>query len=163
MDPQEPNPPPSLPLLFLPLNIAGLSCPALLDSGASDNFISTNMVKHLHLVPKLLREPGTLTVANGAQLEITHFIRTHVSVGTLRTRLFFRITDTPLPVVLGLPFLKQYEPIIDWGNRIISITRQGISHAIQALPGEPRIEITLTLTPRSYSFNLQTHFPHFNR
>ena len=52
-----PDPPPPVPLLFLPLILKGTTHFALLDSGASDSFISADVVKQAGLRTVPLKEP----------------------------------------------------------------------------------------------------------
>ena len=98
-----PDPPPPMPLMFLPLKIGASTHFALLDSGASDSFISAEVVRKaaLRLLP--LKTPVRVRVANGEVIPVSHFVRVNATLGTLRTRLFLRVIPTPLPIVLGYP------------------------------------------------------------
>ena len=51
-----------------------------------------------------------------------HFVRVTVVVGTLHLRLFLRVITTTLPIVLGYPFLQQFNPMINWKSRTVQIT-----------------------------------------
>ena len=99
-----------MPLLFLPLQIGPKTHYALLDSGASDSLISVLVVKQsdLRLLP--LKTPVKVRVANGQLISVSHFVRVTVVIGTLKTRLFLRVIPTPLPLVLGYPFLFFFNP-----------------------------------------------------
>ena len=86
----------------------------------------------LQLCP--LNDPLSLQVANGDVIKVTQFVRVHAHIGSLRVRMFFRVVDTPLQVVLGYPFLARYDPSIDWTNRSLTITFNGQHHLIRGFP-----------------------------
>ena len=86
-----PVPHPQMPLLFLPLILKGTTHFALLDSGASDSFISADVVKQAGLRPVPLKEPIRVRVANGQSLDVPHFVRVTVVVGIMDLRLFLRV------------------------------------------------------------------------
>ena len=74
-------------LLFLPLVLRGTTHFPLLDSGASDSFINEYVVKQAGLKPIPLKEPIRVRVANGQSLDVLHFVRVAVIIGTLHLRL----------------------------------------------------------------------------
>ena len=94
---------------------------ALLDSGASDSFVSLEVVQQagLRLLP--LKDTIKVRVANGQALNVQHFVRVHAAIGDLKLKLFLRVISTPLPIVLRYPFLHQFNPVIDWKNRTVII------------------------------------------
>ena len=51
-------------------------------------------------------------------------------IGNLQVRLFLRVIDTPLPIVLGYPFLYQFNPKINWKHRSVQITAKVVTHII---------------------------------
>ena len=96
-----PDPPPPMPLLFIPVVMAKKTHFALLDSGASDSFVSLDVVQQagLRLLP--LKDTIKVRVANGQTLNVQHFVRVHAAIGDLKLKLFLRVISTPLPIVLG--------------------------------------------------------------
>ena len=119
-----------MPLLFIPVVMAKRTHFALLDSGASDSFDSLDVVQQagLRLLP--LKETIKVRVANGQTLNVQHFVRVHAAIGDLKLKLFLRVISTPLPIVLGYPFLHQFNPMIDWKNRTVIITLGKKTHTI---------------------------------
>ena len=93
------DPPPPQPLLFLPLMVGGLLIRALLDSGASDSFISHEVVRTLGLIERPLMQPLTVRVANGEALAVTHFVKLSGKLGPMPVRLLLRVIKTTIPVV----------------------------------------------------------------
>ena len=68
------DPPPPQPLLFLPLVVGTKLVRALLDSGASDSFVSLEVAKMLGQVQYPLLQPLTVRVANVEFLPVTHVV-----------------------------------------------------------------------------------------
>ena len=87
----------------------------------------------------------TVNVANGTTLNVTSFVRVSIKLGTLALRLFLRIIATPIPVVLGYPFLHQFEPTVNWRKRVVTIKRKDKVYTIPALPAH---ESFLTRVPQ---------------
>ncbi|MGV0951482.1 MAG: dUTP diphosphatase, partial [Azonexus sp.] len=110
-----------MPLLFLPVAVDNITHFALLDSGASDSFISETVVAKAHYKRLPLKTPMQVRVANGQVLDVTHYVRLNGNIGSVSIRLFLRIISTPLPIVLGFPFLHQFNPWINWAQRTVYI------------------------------------------
>jgi hypothetical protein len=121
------------PLLFLPMIVGDKMILALLDSGASDSFISADVVKILGLMAHPLLQPLTVRVANGEGLSVTHFVSLSGRLGPMPVRLHLRVINTTIPIVLGYPFIAKFQPLVDWKNRRIRVTRKGKMFDIPAL------------------------------
>ena len=75
------DPPPPQPLLYLPMVVGGKLIRALLDSGASDSFVSWDVVRVLWLRQYPLSQRLTVRVANGEALAVTHFVQLSARLG----------------------------------------------------------------------------------
>ena len=69
-------------------------------------------------------------------------MRVNASVGTLRTRLFLMVIQTPLPIFLGYPLFHFFNPVINWKERTIRITMGPNTHDVpgvqaQGMPLQP--------------------------
>ena len=69
------DPHPPQPLLYLPMVVGGKMIMALLDSGASDSFVSWDVVRVLGVRQYPLPQRLTVRVANGEALAVTHFVQ----------------------------------------------------------------------------------------
>ncbi|TDL18542.1 hypothetical protein BD410DRAFT_683929, partial [Rickenella mellea] len=91
---------------------------ALIDSGASDNFVSSFAVKNTPLDP--LPSPITLRLLDGGITRagsITHSFSTTLTFPKGEKRIIrFLVTDLhpSAPIVLGLSWLRTENPTIDW-------------------------------------------------
>ena len=103
---------------------------ALLDSRASDLFISLDVVRlsRLKLLP--LKYTIKAMVSNGQTLNVGHFVRVRAPIEDLHVRLFLRVIDTLLPIVLSYPFLHQINQLINWKHRTIQIMHKETTHII---------------------------------
>ena len=93
---------------------------ALLDSGATENFISYKLAKALRLpIKKLTQErqlynvDGTLNKAGS----LKHCVDLHTRTGDKRTTLQYFLTDLgENQVILGYPWFASAQPRIDWAK-----------------------------------------------
>ena len=90
----------------------------MIDSGATAMFISKRFVERNHVLKCPLEDPiglnnidGTANRAGG----ITHFVRLTLTVGDITKETEFLVTDLgPEDLILGLPWLKETNPQVDW-------------------------------------------------
>ena len=61
-----------------------------------------------------LRNPGHVLTAGGVQVEIRYYTRAYVRVGELVFRHYFKVLWILPDVVLGLPWLRSYNPTLNW-------------------------------------------------
>lgn len=140
--------------LILPLSLAMNSQPplstfALLDPGATSNFIDqTFCLKHnLSMVKK--DHPVQLHVIDGRPIvivsgDITHSVQTQAFLGGHQQTIKFDVTTLgTYPVILGTPWLRQQNPDISWKDNNMSFACQScpanISPVMVQLPGLPVI------------------------
>ena len=100
-----PDPTAPIPLQFLPIVLCKTSHFALLDSGASDSFISLDVVRESRLKLLPVRYTINVMVADGQTLNVGHFVRVRATIGDMHVQLWLRVIDTTLPIVLGYTFL----------------------------------------------------------
>ena len=116
---------------------------ALIDSGASGNFISVNEVER-HNIPvtalvqsyQLGTIDGTTIDHNSGRVDTrTQFLS--MQVMDHRENMTFDVTNTGShQAVLGIPWLKQHNPDVDWINEEIRFTRCRCRHTVDELPRE---------------------------
>jgi hypothetical protein len=93
---------------------------ALIDSGTTENFIDQETVKKLKLGSKKLSEPIRLRNIDGTYNQsgsVTHFIDLLVSRGGRKITQQFYVTNLGSDrIILGYPWLRAFNPDIDWPN-----------------------------------------------
>jgi len=91
---------------------------ALIDSGATENFISPTLVQSLGLKPRTLRKPIDIHTVDGSghkDGKLTKFLWLTVQLGEEKTLLLFLVaTIGGDHLILGYPFLHRFNPRIDW-------------------------------------------------
>lgn len=99
---------------------------AMIDSGATGLFIDRDFAKKLGLKLFARKTPSTLTLFDGTRAEdITHQAFVELHFGNHVQRLKFDVTTlSHFAVILGFPWLKTYNPNIDWKNEVIAITEE---------------------------------------
>jgi hypothetical protein len=96
---------------------------ALVDSGATDNFIHPNFVKRMGLGQRELDKPKNIyniddTTNKSGQ--ITHYLSLAVTTAGKMQEMRFLITDIGREdVLLGYPWLSTYEPRFSWKHGTI--------------------------------------------
>ena len=71
-----------------------------------------------------------IMVTNGQTLNVGHFVRVRATTVDLNVRLFLRVSDTPLTIVLGYPFMHKFNPLINWKHRTVQIIHNGTTNII---------------------------------
>ena len=127
------DPPPPQPLLNLPVVVGGKMIRALLDSGASDSFVSWDVVRVLGLRQYPLSQLLTVRVANGENLAVTHFEQLSAMLEYMPVKLSLTVIKTTIPIVLGYPFLARTQSTIDWKQRVLRVEREWKIFEIKAL------------------------------
>jgi hypothetical protein len=92
---------------------------AMLDSDATAVFINERFVSQLNILRRSLMGPIALHNIDGSINKadsLTHFTRLTMNIGSKYTeKLDFLITDlSPEDIILGLPWLRQINPKVDW-------------------------------------------------
>ncbi|KAK4689460.1 putative transposase, partial [Tremellales sp. Uapishka_1] len=114
-------------LIRIPICLTSLpSIPvdALVDSAASNNFVDESFLSSNKLVSRRRTRPQSLTLADGKTLAgaVTHDIELTILVGEgfAPYTATYSVTKTKVAdVVLGLPFLQEVNPTVDWTNKLI--------------------------------------------
>jgi len=93
---------------------------ALLDSGATENFMSLKYAKYLHLPIKTLPQPRKLfnvdETWNRAE-DLKYYIDLNMRTGSKNTNLWYFLTDLDdHKVILRYPWFATTQPKIDWAR-----------------------------------------------
>src|ERR1700684_5036 len=109
-----------------PVNIC-----AMIDSGATGTFISKAFVELYGLTTRKKERPAKLTLFDGSDAGlITHQVEAVLKFNGLDQALTFDVTSMQgYQVVLGLPWLKTFNPTINWINETIIIDENRIAIA----------------------------------
>ena len=103
---------------FLHLRSKRAEAVALLDSGATENFMDLEYAKFLQLPIQRLKEPRKLYNVDGTPNqsgELQYFTNVQVQTGTQCTTLRFFLSNLgENKVILGYPWFAAFQPRIDW-------------------------------------------------
>jgi predicted aspartyl protease len=96
---------------------------ALIDSGATDNFITPLLAKRMGLQIQKLRIPKPILTVDGSehkQGQITEYVDLVLQLGNQKKKQRFYIATLGHDrAILGFPFLQSFNPNIDWGKNEI--------------------------------------------
>ncbi len=97
---------------------------ALVDSGATDCFMSETFIRRMKLGKRPLQRPRKIwnidNTANQAG-DITHYTTLNIQTGGIRKTTQFLVTNIGNEdVILGYPWMAAFEPQFVWKNGVIS-------------------------------------------
>jgi transposase InsO family protein len=111
-----------LPARLLLVDGTTVPAPAMLDSGAEGKaFIDQSWAETHNLKMHRLTHPITIEVFDGRPAEsgqITHYVRTGMRIQDhLQRNMMFYVTQLgSYPIVLGMPWLRQHDPLVSFGG-----------------------------------------------
>jgi RNase H-like domain found in reverse transcriptase/Reverse transcriptase (RNA-dependent DNA polymerase)/gag-polyprotein putative aspartyl protease len=102
---------------------------AMIDSGTTGIFIDEEFTRTLGLDLVKRKNEIRLTLFDGSRAKtITHQVYARIQIGDVMQNLAFEVTKlSHYPVILGLPWLKMYNPVIDWQREEISLDPRGLT------------------------------------
>ena len=119
----------SRPLLILRGQFEGHLARFLVDSGASADFVATRFVKERGLQsrqPVGKRSLQSVKLANGLLQRSSKEIAARVIYGGYKEIRRFLVTDLEgYDVILGQPWLHQFNPVVDWKEQLIRFQYRG--------------------------------------
>ena len=83
--------------------------PALVDSGARDNFIDSDLVLSLQLAPLPLAVPTKIRSANGHLMDCDSYVVVLTVLGSLWFRIRLRVVSSTMGIILWIPFLRYFD------------------------------------------------------
>ena len=123
---------PSRKLITLQGSIHGQPASFLIDSGSSGDFISSAFVKKHSLPHQSLSQRESITLADGTeQFAYGCTPKARVSIDSYKDGL--DLTILPLSsydAILGMPWLEQVNPDVDWRAKKLAFRTQGITHQL---------------------------------
>jgi hypothetical protein len=116
---------PGHPLIKVAGTVAGHSAVALLDCGATGLFISSRFVAD-HALGVSSTSSDTITLADGRSQRAAGVLSSvSVAFGSYSDDLDFTVTDLHgYDLILGMPWLVHYNPVIDWRGATVSFVDQ---------------------------------------
>lgn len=130
----------SLPLLEG--TFCGRKATFLVDCGASDNFVNLNFIRKYHIQVSTRAVKHTVRLADGstrtsslAVLGGKLHVGTHQEFGDF---IAMPLSGHQFDVILGMPWLEKYNPIIDWETKRISFQPQVQNAETQGLASDHR-------------------------
>lgn len=118
---------------------------ALIDSGATSSFINADFCKQHDLGLTSKPEPVPLFVIDGRPIKsgaVTHSCSLQAKISDRPVSLTLDVTQLgAYPVILGTPWLRRYNPDIDWRRNTIVVHERTLSDQkpIKALPFVPDV------------------------
>ncbi|KAF1318417.1 reverse transcriptase, partial [Globisporangium splendens] len=117
-------------LIVHKVHVDGIATPlrALVDTGASNNFVRNEViVRHGVFVPDANEEKAMIVrLANGSTVKMPkRVVRLAIKCEDFRgeDELILLDLDDKFDIILGMPWLKRYQPSIDWMNMKISVDK----------------------------------------
>lgn len=124
-------------LIILAGTIENISVKALLDSGASHNFISESFAQTNPQICNLI-EPATssaIHAVDGAKLKtVGRIASAKLNLGSLKETInAYVIPIEKYDIIVGKPWLTKHNPIIDWRSHRVEITHLNQHHVLKGI------------------------------
>ena len=102
------------------------SATVMVDSGSTGNFIDNSYVNNHSLAKWKLKVPESVRLADGTMHKCTHYSTVNIRMGKVKQLIQLNIIPLKAAnVILGIPWLQQYEPTIDWKSGSVSVSVNG--------------------------------------
>ena len=128
------------------MEVVSKSTTALIDSGATHNFVAKRFVRsvrlHTHLTESL-----SVTLADGSKLVIQHtcYLPVKVAPGLSHVVKCHVMPSMPQNLILGMQWLSTVQPLIDWSTKEVTFN-QGKSVTVTVGVGEQENEVLQDVT-----------------
>ena len=98
----------------------------LLDSGSTGNFISTQFVAAVGLQVQSDPDWQEITLADGTKLKTEGQVQFTLRCGGYKGKICARVfPNLHKEIILGIPWLSQVNPVIDWDERRVKLSYWG--------------------------------------
>lgn len=134
---------PSIPLMKYQGTVAGQPVVFMLDTGGTNEYLSEALAKKLGL-PLYSSRSATVTLADGTPSAVPGIAVANCSLSSDKSNRFrfsrsFTVTKLQgYDAILGLPWLRQFDPCIDWQSHTLSVvdqqSRSKQVHTVYCLP-----------------------------
>lgn len=138
-------------LISFDLHVKGskVTLHALLDTGATNNFISSKVMKRMQISPRrsALNKEIRVRLANGSIVQVPlSMIELHLEYGPYSSTDEYVVLDLDdhMDVVLGMPWLETNEPTIDWKRKSIVGEKSAVAEISICSLIEPDSQSTIT-------------------
>uniref|UniRef100_A0A383WFN5 Reverse transcriptase n=1 Tax=Tetradesmus obliquus TaxID=3088 RepID=A0A383WFN5_TETOB len=123
--------PTSSKLIRLQAKCRGEVLSVLLDSGASEEYIDPSVVKKLNL-PTLSLSDRQVQLGNGALQDCSFVVPSlKFRIDKFKDRRPFTVTKLAQDeIVLGKPWLTQFNPDIDWVHNVVTLVKNGVEYQL---------------------------------
>lgn len=115
------------PLITLPIRLGprNYRTTAMLDSGASNVFASAKIARRMPKTTQVKLKRMMVKLPNGQVMESTQGIRIPYRIGTFHSTITARVLDMQeYEFILGLSWLREWNPDIDWNKSTVTIQEQ---------------------------------------
>ena len=98
----------------------------LLDSGSTGNYISDKIAQDFNLIINAEEGSEQLTLADGSKVQARGYVSFRLRCGQFISQVIARVfPNMHQQLILGIPWLKQENPRIDWRQGQVSIIKNG--------------------------------------
>ena len=114
-----------VPTLVFDALVQQIPAAAMLDTGATTNFMSCSFARSHNLVPKII-SPLSVKIANGEKYVCDSVVTVPLKIGRYREKITFVLIDLfKYDVVLGMPWLFSVDACISCSSRLVKIKLNG--------------------------------------
>ena len=106
----------------------------MVDSGSTGNYISDRCLAALNIPVVPEDEYEDLTLADGSVVQAKGYAQFMLRCGDFKCPIIARVfPNLQQELILGMPWLIQENPNIDWAARTVRVTRRGVIHSLPTI------------------------------
>lgn len=111
---------------YIKIDICGLNCFALIDTGADISVACPSIIDKLDRVVKVEKsDKASILTADNSKIDISGVIKVPILIGEVTAYVkFYLVPGIEPSIILGVDFLKSKGAVIDFVNKTVSIDRR---------------------------------------
>ena len=111
--------------------VRGQRLRVLIDSGSIGNYLSARCQTTLDLEVKTKEDFEQLTLADGSEVHAQSYVQFVLHYGNYKTKVLARVfPNFYKELILGIPWLVQENPTIDWAIGHVAIEKNGLAYTL---------------------------------
>lgn len=102
--------------------VAGKDCQIVVDTGASNTIVRTDLIQKLKSISPSRK--FVITTANGESIDVRGEVMVQIEIGSMSIPHKVFVAEITDPIILGMDFLDAHKAVLDFDQRLIKIDNE---------------------------------------